>query len=77
MDPRIEGLIVPAAEPTLHWAPDAEVVDVVRRKAYQIWQDRVEHHRPGDATSDWLAAEAELAAVGEHVTPDPEAPDWS
>lgn len=34
--------------------------DKVRKRAYEIWANRVADGRPGTAESDWLAAEQEL-----------------
>lgn len=33
----------------------------IRARAYQIFQSRIRNQRAGDATSDWLQAERELA----------------
>ncbi len=32
----------------------------VRRRAYELYEERMRDGRPGDATSDWLQAEREL-----------------
>jgi hypothetical protein len=34
--------------------------DLVRRCAYEIFEERSQHNIPGDQLSDWLKAEAEL-----------------
>lgn len=35
--------------------------DSIRARAYQIFQSRIRNRTPGDAISDWLEAERELA----------------